>query len=126
MRRWNNNENKNSKESEDNDNETNNANSKDIGKIFIIFCNNLINFFFWVIDVCNLNIANTDAISRDADDTGKAYNVWFLGPKIGNWQLQPVATGISKKWLKTVENCVFTHKTDRFWRKIFGVILCDA
>ena len=51
--------------------------------------------------------------------------VWFLGPKIGNQQPQLVATSISKKWLKMVENCVFTHKTDRFWRN-FGIILCDA
>ena len=42
-----------------------------------------------------------------------------------NW-LQPVATSISKKQSKMVENCVFTHKTDIFWRKIFGIILCDA
>ena len=35
--------------------------------------------------------------------------VQFLGPKIGNWQPQLVATSISNKQLKMVENCVFTH-----------------
>ena len=60
-------------------------------------------------------------------DSVRRYSpVQFLALKIGNQQLKPIVTGILKKQLKMVENCVFTHKTDRFRRKIVGIILCDA